>query len=43
MWKALLGWPGLFAVLGVAMLAAAVALRPAVAIEANALRAKKQS
>ena len=36
-----LGWPGLFAVLGLAMLAAALVLRPAVAIEAAALRKKK--
>ena len=36
-----LGWPGLFAVLGVAMLSAAVVLRPAVAIEAAALKKKK--
>ena len=36
-----LGWPGLFAVLGLAMLSAAVVLRPAVAIEAAALKKKK--
>lgn len=40
---ALLGWPGLFAVLGCAMLCAAVALRPAVAIEADALKKKSKT
>lgn len=39
----LLGWPGLFAVLGVAMTGAALGLRPAVAIEASALAKKKRS
>ena len=36
---ALLGWPGLFATLGVAMLAAAATLMPAVSIESAALSA----
>jgi hypothetical protein len=38
---ALLGWAGLFGVLGCAMLGAAIGLRPAVAIEAAALAKKK--
>ena len=36
----LLGWPGLFAVLAAAMLAASLALLPAVAVEAAGLRSK---
>ena len=39
---AFLGWPGLFIVLGMAMLAAALVLRSAVAIEAVALQKKRK-
>jgi sugar phosphate permease len=39
---AFLGWPGLFATLGVAMLTAAATLIPAVAIEAAALEKRKE-
>ena len=39
----LLGWSGLFAVLGVAMIGAAAVLAPAVALEADALHKKKSS
>lgn len=39
---AFLGWPGLFIVLGVAMIAAALVLRSAVAIEAAALQKKRK-
>jgi sugar phosphate permease len=39
---AFLGWPGLFATLGVAMLAAAATLIPAVAIEAATLEKRKE-